>query len=131
MYKILCLLLLFFPLLNPVVFSQTLKTTKIHYRIIEDKIEIFYDLPDNQDSLTITVVFRKKSNPEFKYWPKFIDGDVGLGVFAGENKKITWYFKKEPEHLFTGSDFYFKIYAKKILKKASSDSTHFNGSSKH
>jgi hypothetical protein len=99
------------------VISQSLSTTNIHYRTIDNKIEIYYDLPKNRDSLSVKIIFYKKSDPKFKYHPKYITGVVGIGLFSGINKKITWYFKKEPAWVFTGSGFYFKVIAVKISKK--------------
>ena len=99
------------------VFSQPLATTNIHYRTIDNKIEIFYDLPKNRESLLVKIVFYKKSDPKFTYHPKFIKGSVGIGIFSGTRKIITWYFKKEPAWVFTGNGFYFKVTAVKIPKE--------------
>lgn len=100
--------------LNTTAFSQSLKTSNIHYRIIENKIEIFYDLPAKKDSLNVSIAFYKKSEPKFKYYPKFVSGAIGIGKFSGANKKITWYYKKEPAYVFTGKGFYFDVTATKI-----------------
>jgi len=97
-------------------FSQNLKVKNIHYRIINQRIEIFYDLPPNTDTLTISIVFRKKSETNFSYYPKFVSGDVGKGIFSGKNRKIIWWIENEPAYVFTGSEFYFKINAYKIPK---------------
>jgi hypothetical protein len=104
-------------------YAQSLKTNNIHYRIIDDKIEIFYDLPWNRDSLDVKIVFFKKSDAQFLYQPRYIKGAIGKGIFSGKKRKITWYFKKEPSYLFTGSGFYFKITAIKIpeLEKINSE----------
>lgn len=94
--------------------TQSVKVSNIHFRTIDDKIEVFYDLPKNFDSIQVKIVFRKKSSPTFRYYPKIISGDVGQGIFSDSNRKIIWYYKKEPPHLFTGSGFYFKITAAKM-----------------
>lgn len=99
------------------LYSQALRAKNIHYRIIDEKIEIFYDLPINSDSIDVKIVFLKKSAPKFKYNPLFISGDVGIGIFSGTNKKIVWDYLNEPDHLFTGSGFYFKITATIIPKR--------------
>lgn len=93
------------------VSAQSIRATNVHFRIIDEKIEVFYDLPENNDSIVVKIAFRKKSAPKFRHYPRFLSGDSGLGVFSGSNKKIVWYYKKEPPSLFTGSDFYFKIQA--------------------
>ena len=100
------------------IFSQStkIKISNIHYRIINNKIEIFYLLYNNYDSVKVDVIFYKRSMVNFEYYLIFISGDVGKGKFSGINKKITWYYKKEPAYLFTGSGFYFKVIAAKILQ---------------
>ena len=97
-------------------FAQNITATNIHHRIIENKIEIFYDLPNNRDTINVQVFFHKKSNPKFVYQPKYVNGNIGVGVYSGANKKIVWQFKKEPSYLFTGSNFYFIIKAKRQNK---------------
>lgn len=98
-------------------FAQPVKTSNIHYRIIEDRIEVFYDLPVNSDTLNVSLAFYKKSEPAFRYTPRFTAGHAGIGVFSGNQRKITWYFKKEPKWVFTGSRFYFTVKAVKLPKK--------------
>jgi hypothetical protein len=117
MKKWLIIILSILSVMSVKIFSQSLKVKNIHYRLIEDKIEIFYDLPVNYDSLEVSLVFCKKSDPRFRHYPEFIYGDIGIGVFSGTKKKIIWSYKKEPDYLFTGGEFYFKISAKKIPKK--------------
>jgi len=98
-------------------FSQNLKVKNIHYRIIDQRIEIFYDLPQNADTIDISIVFKKNSEKNFKYYPKFVSGDIGKGIFSGKNHKIIWQVENEPANVFTGSEFYFKVYAVKTPKK--------------
>lgn len=97
--------------------TQSVAVSNIHFRIIDDKIEVFYDLPINPDSVIVKLVFRKETDPQFKYAPKFVKGDIGEGIYAGPNKKIVWNYLKEPDYVFTGSGFYFDLTAKLIPKK--------------
>jgi len=94
-------------------FSQNKKVTNIFFRTIGNKVEIFYDLPRNTDTLDVSVYFRKKSNPKMKYRLKWVTGSIGIGTFSGKKLKIVWNFKKEPHYLFTGRGFYYEIEAKK------------------
>lgn len=94
--------------------AQSFHARNVHFRTIDEKIEIFYDLPVNMDSIEVKIVFRKKSTPQFRYTPRFLRGDIGKGVFSGTNKKIVWNIKKEPPSVFTGSDFYFVLQVKRI-----------------
>lgn len=94
--------------------AQNKKVSNIFFRTIEDKIEIFYDLPRNSDTLEIAIYFRKKSDPKTKYRLKWATGSIGIGRFSGKKQKVVWSYKKEPANLFTGSGFYYEITAKKV-----------------
>ena len=96
--------------------GQTLTASNIISRTIEDKIEIFYDLPRNRDTLEVKVYFCKKSDPKIKYRLKWVTGSIGVGRFSGRKQKVVWSYKKEPAYLFTGSGFYYKVIAKKTNK---------------
>lgn len=100
-----------------IVTAQSIRPGNIHFRIIDERIEVFYDLPANHDSIHVKVVFRKKSAPKFRYVPQFTKGDIGVGVFSGANRKIVWYTKKEPPSVFTGDGFYFEIKVKRVPVK--------------
>jgi hypothetical protein len=95
-------------------YSQNLKPTNIFYRTINDKIEIFYDLPRNSDTLDVKIYFRKKSDPKTKYRLKWASGSIGVGIFSGKKKKVVWNYKKEPPYLFTGSGFYYEVVVTKF-----------------
>lgn len=114
--KISLLILTFFISIN-FSFSQNLKVKNIHYRIIDQRIEIFYDLPQNIDTVNISIVFKKKSETNFRYYPRFVSGDIGKGVFSGKTHKIIWNIENEPQNVFAGSEFYFKVYAVKASTK--------------
>lgn len=96
-------------------FAQNVKPTNIFYRTIANKIEIFYDLPRNSDTLEVKIYFHKKSDPKTRYPLKWIQGSVGIGKFSGRKQKIVWNYKKEPPYLFTGSGFYYEIIVKKFI----------------
>ncbi len=100
--------------ISGIVSAQSIRPSNIHYRIIDETMEIFYDLPANKDTIVVKVVFRKKSSPRFKYYPRFTSGACGVGIFSGANRKIVWHYKKEPEYILTGSGFYFDIYVTKF-----------------
>lgn len=110
------LTILFFSL-TVLGFSQNRKVSNVFFRTIEDKIEIFYDLPRNSDTLDVTIYFRKKSDPKTKYRLKWATGSIGIGRLSGKKQKVVWSYKKEPAYLFTGSGFYYEIIAKKLKHK--------------
>lgn len=112
-YPIQYFLVTLFHFFSIIAFSQNRKASNIFFRTIGDKIEIFYDLPSNKDTLEIKIYFHKKSDPKTRYRLKWASGSIGIGRFSGKKKKVTWSFKKEPGYLFTGSGFYFEISVKK------------------
>lgn len=97
--------------------TQSIHAENVHFRMIDERMEVFYDLPANQDSIHVKIVFRKKSDPKFRYVPQFVRGDIGVGTYSGANRKIVWYTKKEPPSVFTGDGFYFEIRVKRIAVK--------------
>jgi hypothetical protein len=114
MKSIISTILIFCLFSNADVFAQTLKPANLFYRTIGDKIEIFYDLPRNADTLEIKVYFRKKSDPKARYRLKWASGSIGIGIFSGEKQKVVWNYKKEPPYLFTGSGYYYEVVVKKF-----------------
>lgn len=101
--------------------TQSIHPENVHFRIIDERIEVFYDLPVNHDSIHVKIVFRKKSAPKFRYTPQFASGDIGVGTYSGANRKIVWYYKKEPPSVYTGDGFYFEIKVKRISEKQKPD----------
>ncbi len=109
-------LLVFLLISNP-GYTQYKKVSNILFRTIDDKIEIFYDLPKNTDTLDVKIFFCKKSDSRTRYRLKRASGSIGTGVFSGRKQKVIWDYKKEPPYLFTGSGFYYKIHARKFTPK--------------
>jgi hypothetical protein len=101
--------------------TQAIHPNNVHFRIIDERLEVFYDLPVNHDSIYVKIVFRKKSAPKFRYIPQFVSGDIGIGTYSGANQKIVWYYKKEPPSVYTGDGFYFEIKVKRISEKQKPD----------
>lgn len=95
--------------------AQAINVSNIHYRLIDERIEVFFDLPQSlKDSVIIELFFYKRSDSSFVYQPLYTNGDIGKGMFAGPSNKIIWNIKGEPAFVFTGSGFYFKVSAVKI-----------------
>lgn len=107
------LILLFLCWVRPCC-SQNPAPANIFHRMIGDRIEIFYDLPRNTDTLEVVIWFRKKSDPGMKYRLRYAKGSIGNGVFSGKRQKVVWLYKKEPPHLFTGSGFYYEVHVRKL-----------------
>ncbi len=94
--------------------AHRLRASNIIYRTLGDKIEIFYDLPHNSDTLNVQIFFCKKSNPKMRYQLQNAKGSIGVGVFSGKKLKVVWDYKKAPSYIFTGSGFYYKVVISKM-----------------
>jgi hypothetical protein len=129
-YTIRCFFVLVFQVLPITGFTQYKKVTHVFFRTIGNKIEIFYDLPKNSDTLDVTIYFRKKSDPKMRYRLKWASGSIGVGRYSETKQKIVWNFKKVPPYLFTGSGFHYEIKAKKIYCNKKYDFQRYSRSSK-
>ena len=120
-YVVIAIFFFFFFFLSSHCTAQSLQVTNVRYKTIDNTIEIIYDLPINNDSVEVKLFFQKRSDSTFLYHPKFVSGSIGKGKFSGRNRRIIWYFRKELPNVFTGSGFYFRIRAVKILPKVAGE----------
>ena len=65
----------------------------------------------------VSVVLRKEGDEFFRYQPRKLSGDVGLGRFAGRNKQITWDWAKEFPNGFDGNDYFFEVQAEPVIRQ--------------
>jgi hypothetical protein len=71
---------------------------------------ITYDLTaDPEKDCNIGLVLLDEKNPDFKFIPAYVSGEIGKGKFVSGAKEVRWDFKKEfPEGLH-GEGFYFEV----------------------
>lgn len=93
----------------------------VHFVISDLKVVVTYDLYGEPGTeYDVSLVLRKRDDPSFRYSPKELSGDVGLGKYAGTNREIVWNMGNDFPQGFVGNDFYFVVNAKKVSVKHSS-----------
>lgn len=79
------------------------------------QVTVTYDLHGVRNAkYDVTLVLRKKNDPSFRYLPKVLTGDVGLGRYAGTDRSIVWNMNKEFPRGLRGDDFYFVVKASEV-----------------
>lgn len=97
----------------------------VRFEVQPEQIIILYDLAgrNSNDQLLagdvsaeprstryrVSLILRRESNPEFRYVPKYVSGDVGRFVSEGKNRTIRWNVLQEFPQGLEGSDFYFEV----------------------
>ncbi|HEY6950800.1 MAG TPA: hypothetical protein VI758_00250 [Bacteroidota bacterium] len=67
--------------------------------------------PTAERDIRVTVILRKESDPQFRYRPKRVTGDVGIVHSGGKDKRIVWDIAREFPDGIDGNDFYFIVEA--------------------
>lgn len=84
------------------------------------QVTIRYDLRgDRNEKYKVSLVLRRRSDPSFRYLPKELSGDIGLGRYAGTDRKIVWNMRNEFPQGLQGNDFYFVVNANEVERKRS------------
>jgi hypothetical protein len=103
------------PLLGQENTSDPVHTTNVKWSLKDDVITINYDLKGSADNkYAVTVVMKKDKDDSFLVAPKTVEGDVGDGFFAGNNREIRWYFRNDYPQGITGEGYYFEIQVKVV-----------------
>ena len=107
-------------IIGVMIFYQSLiaqQVTNVSFELIGQNINIYYSLsPITTDNYEITSILKRTSDPMFSYTPQNLEGDIGEGKFSGTKRKIIWLVSSEEMNMFDGDDFYFEIFANKIIE---------------
>jgi hypothetical protein len=57
---------------------------------------------------------KREGDETFAATPLTVEGDVGDGFFAGKNREIRWYYRRDYPSGFQGSGYYFEFRIEKI-----------------
>lgn len=113
-FKILCLLLL----LVCEMFPQTIAVERVDFSVKGQTIDIRYDLNGNpKTKYQVSVVLLRRDQPDFQLVPKKVQGDIGKGKFAGQNRSIIWDFTDEFQMGTNVADYYFQVTAKPVKNR--------------
>lgn len=89
--------------------------TNVKWVIKSDIIILTYDLLGSADNkYEVSVVMKKEDDPEFNIKPLTIEGDIGEGYYAGKNKEIRWYYRRDFPQGFSKEGYFFEIYVKPV-----------------
>ncbi len=92
--------------------SMAQSNLKAHFETSEHKVIIYYQFQgDTTSDYKVSIALKQKSNPDFDMEPKFLQGDLGTGKFANEERKIIWNLSEKEERVLTGDDYYFEVLA--------------------
>ncbi len=111
---------LFEPILAQVTAEDVL-VQNVKWVIKSDVIIINYDLVGSlKTQYEIKVVMKKQDDPIFEFTPRAVEGDIGVGNFAGIKKEITWYYRRDiPQGITSDEKYYFVINVKEIKSSKS------------
>lgn len=90
--------------------DQEGKTSNVQWAMKDEVIIINYDLNGSPGAkYQVGVVMRKEGDSTFSVVPKTLEGDVGIGLFAGTSREIRWYYRRDFPDGFPGGGYYIEI----------------------
>ncbi len=93
--------------------------TNVKWTVKDDIIVINYDLKTDPDlKFKVDVVMKRETDPAFSAAPVTTEGDIGEGYFAGTNREIRWYYRRDYPQGFEGEGYYFEIHVQEIGKES-------------
>jgi len=97
------------------IIPQEVLGTNIRWEVKDEVIIITYDLLEATDiKYRVNVIMKREGEEAFAAVPLTVEGDVGEGFFAGRNREIRWYFRRDYPSGFQGAGYYFELRVEKI-----------------
>lgn len=94
---------------------QGSEVTDVRFTVSGLTVIVEYDLQgDSAAKYAVSLMLRKRSDPSFRYSPKALSGDVGLGRYAGSDRKIVWDMSREFPQGLQGTGYYFVVNAEQV-----------------
>ena len=98
--------------------SEEAVGTNLRWTTKGDIIVINYDLIGPLDAkYDVRFAMKKENDPTFKALPQTVEGDFGEGFFAGTNREVRWYYRRDYPQGLQGEGYFFEIYVKLIKPK--------------
>ena len=89
--------------------------SNVEFTVSGLNVTVTYDLSGSaKANYNVALVLRSRSDPSFKYSPKVLTGDVGLGTHAGIQRKIVWNMEQEFPEGLPGNGYYFVVNADEV-----------------
>ena len=99
--------------------GQTSTVTDVRFSVAGGQVVIHYNLLGKANATyNVSLELRKGSDSTYRYSPKAVSGDVGVGRFAGADREITWSIDEEFPQGLSGSDYYFVVRAQEVRAKS-------------
>ena len=93
--------------------------TNVKWTLKDDVIVINYDLKTDPDlKFKVDIIMKRETDPAFSAVPITVEGDVGEGYFAGTNREIRWYYRRDFPQGFEGEGYYFEIHVQQMGKES-------------
>lgn len=95
---------------------QDVLIQNVKWTIKSEIITINYDLIGSlKEKYEIKVVMKKEDDPTFLFTPRAVEGDIGIGNFAGLKREITWYYRRDiPQGIKSDEKYFFEISVKEV-----------------
>jgi len=95
------------------------KPTNIKWATKEDMIIINYDLNSPpEEKYDVSIIMKREGDASFSVIPSTVEGDIGVGLFAGAGREIRWYYRRDFPQGLQGSGYYFEIHVKMIKESS-------------
>lgn len=95
--------------------DEEVQGTNIRWTVKDDVIVINYDLLESVDiKYRVDVIMKREGDEAFAATPLTVEGDIGEGFFAGKNREIRWYYRRDYPSGFQGAGYFFEFRIEKI-----------------
>ncbi len=100
--------------------DEEVQGTNIRWVVKDDVIIINYDLMESVDiKYRVDVIMKREGDEAFAAIPLTVEGDIGEGFYAGKNREIRWYYRRDYPSGFQGAGYYFEF----RIEKTGEDNT--------
>ena len=100
--------------------DEEVQGTNIRWTVRDDVIIINYDLLESVDAkYRVDVIMKREGDEAFAAIPLTVEGDIGEGFFAGKNREIRWYYRRDYPSGFQGAGYFFEF----RIEKTGEDNT--------
>ncbi len=101
------------------------KVTNVHFTVASGEVLINYDLLGEADAqYSVQVELRDANDSAYRYFPRSVAGDAGVGRFAGLHRRILWPIRNEFPLGLPDSSYYFVINVRPV-QEISSRNTYY------
>ena len=92
--------------------SQEVAVTNVTFTLVGRNVIIHYNLSGPPKKMfNVVVTLRREGDPEFRFVPIDISGNVGKGPYAGIDREIVWHMYRDIPSGLEGDNYYFQVTA--------------------